>query len=692
MPGKDGLPQCMTMDYSLHVAAMSQKRITPPATHEFDCVSRIIQEALENGHYHAVIEHTLPLVQDLQTRLVALFKARVIAWGKQGRSQEELKEAMAMISYAPYDATGYLVVGRRYSDQGFQTRAIQIFNQGLHHVPTIDPHYKTLQQAIQSSEARHRRRLDILAHFPYDIACHVIDNVPQQTLVQCARVSTAWRAFILDYPKPWRCVHIDLNFSQALFLSHFYTFLLPLVIHHMEHLSILSFTCVTRNSLKQLFDMVKSSNLQSLQLITDKSFKQENYSDICSALTSVAETLTSLDIHFEGRNSIPSFSRILTLCPNLKSIKYFAETTLPIISPMILNNTTQLTNLDLSTPSDILSLPGTLQPITNMDIQNLIQRCPHLQNISVINCCVEIYEAIRHYCPDIRTVRVNQQTSIWTTPSEEYVSSKNSKKQLNGLKILEASSCFPSATTIVPLIETHHLTVCKLSIESRLPLIRHMFNRIPRSESDWSALCTISTLIHLVDLRLVSVPPSLCQYLPALLKQTPNLETFYLEDTDTMIGDGALMMLANTMPKLSDIWFINCQLNTSELRHMITLFAENKSSTSSLANIKLLGCTGIEQDVKVICAKIQSLNSLSIHLDGMSQIAVKAFVQDIAQLPFLQHLSVHNTDMTVEGLQIISTSTSLSSVDLISIGGVTEDEVKRVFLFNEILVLFDPCI
>ncbi|KAI9261447.1 hypothetical protein BDA99DRAFT_572383 [Phascolomyces articulosus] len=60
-------------------------------------------------------------------------------------------------------------------------------------------------------------------------------------------------------------------------------------------------------------------------------FGQRHYTKISNGLGGVASTLTALDIHFVGHsvrsNALVTFSQALNICPYLRSIKDFAQTT-----------------------------------------------------------------------------------------------------------------------------------------------------------------------------------------------------------------------------------------------------------------------------------------------------------------------------------------------------------------------------
>lgn len=204
--------------------------------YDYRAIAKITQQALDNKDSDTVIKHSLPVINDLQTQIVHLLKMRVIAWRRKGQYDKEIQDAYSIIANAPQDPTGYLHAGCRYSEQGFQKRAIDIFNKGLNHVSNTDEQYNVLLHEKNRAQKRLDHRIDFFTTTSYDIVCHIIDFIPQEALFRCSRVSSAWRSLVLNYPRPWRQIRYSDNlFTKKDGMLSLFGFL-PFVSHHIKEL------------------------------------------------------------------------------------------------------------------------------------------------------------------------------------------------------------------------------------------------------------------------------------------------------------------------------------------------------------------------------------------------------------------------------------------------------------------------
>ncbi|KAI9268825.1 hypothetical protein BDA99DRAFT_596744 [Phascolomyces articulosus] len=118
------------------------------------------------------------------------------------------------ISFEPGEC---LRAGRLYASHGYQKQALELLNKGLEQVPRTDTYYELLTQEKYQAQRRLEHRVDFFTCLPYDISCCIIDYVPQDTAIQCSRVSSAWRVLLLNYPKPWRYIYVPKNYSTHVF-------------------------------------------------------------------------------------------------------------------------------------------------------------------------------------------------------------------------------------------------------------------------------------------------------------------------------------------------------------------------------------------------------------------------------------------------------------------------------------------
>ncbi|KAI9263238.1 hypothetical protein BDA99DRAFT_537246 [Phascolomyces articulosus] len=129
------------------------------------------------------------------------------------------------------------------------------------------------------------------------------------------------------------------------------------------------------------------------------------------------------------------------------------------------------------------------------------------------------------------------------------------------------------------------------------------------------------------------------------------------------IGNNALVMLASDLPYLENIWFYECKFDTTELRRMMTVFSK-RSRFAPLYRIGLHCCGGI---------------------------SIRALAQGTGQLLLPCRVSILDGEMTVEDLQTINTSTSLSTLSISWVNGITtEDKAESILLPRNNNMEFDP--
>ncbi|KAI7856138.1 hypothetical protein BDC45DRAFT_73612 [Circinella umbellata] len=63
-------------------------------------------------------------------------------------------------------------------------------------------------QQMDLIQAQLVRRIDFVAHCPYEIICNIIDRVGQNTATECLKVCRTWRQTFLSYPHVWRTIYI----------------------------------------------------------------------------------------------------------------------------------------------------------------------------------------------------------------------------------------------------------------------------------------------------------------------------------------------------------------------------------------------------------------------------------------------------------------------------------------------------
>ena len=240
---------------------LESTRVNTNNNNELDPAIGMTKVALDNADYNAAVELSTPAIHDFLNNIVNLLQMRAAAWAQKGRYGKALQDTQAIMTYAPLNPIGYLCTARRYAEQGFQVRAIDVLKKGLERVSKDDPQYETLWNEKQQAKERYAHRLDVFAYVPCDVVFRIIEFVPLETITQCTRVSSSWRGYIVDDPKFWQRIDVY-SFTGEGVLSPYK--LLPSISQHVKELSL-----PQGKQAKNCTELIRTmdfSNLRSLQV------------------------------------------------------------------------------------------------------------------------------------------------------------------------------------------------------------------------------------------------------------------------------------------------------------------------------------------------------------------------------------------------------------------------------------------
>ena len=202
------------------------------AVYDMNAIITWMDNALDGEAFHDVINQSIPWIQLYHEQIVHILKRRVIAWQSICNPSNELHEGARIVRLAPHDPYGYLCVGKRFAEQGRQTKAIQFFDQGLRLVPPTDAKYKEIYDARQRAVVQRMSHVDIIDRVPFDIMGIIASYIPFETLVECLDVSPQWRQKLSSYPGCWSNVCVDSRQPTEAYRA------LSVVYPHVRHLSI----------------------------------------------------------------------------------------------------------------------------------------------------------------------------------------------------------------------------------------------------------------------------------------------------------------------------------------------------------------------------------------------------------------------------------------------------------------------
>ncbi|KAI9268905.1 hypothetical protein BDA99DRAFT_502961 [Phascolomyces articulosus] len=636
-----------------------RKSITTKSKWDHNDSIRATKLVLDNDENDKVIDQTSTAIPDLETEILLMLEMRAMAWARKGQYENELQDASTMIKYAPYKPEGYLITGRRYVKQGFHERGVDIFTKGLQQVPQTDKQYSILFEEKEQTQ-RQLDKGDYLFNYflPYDLIYTIIDFLPQDSVIQCGLVSSEWRSLILNYPKTWR--HVNLDRTER---SIIHT-ILPSVSSHIETLNVPG-----GKAGYQYMELIHANNFSKLSSLEIRKYtftdsKHHYYMvPIYSALHTVSDTLTSLDITLDRENDTPSLATLLSICPNLTSLKFTARC-IHAATPFSIARPTRLITLKLNT--------AFYEKIRGDELQKMLQAMPRLRWLSICQCDTDIYQLVEQYCPDINILIAG--TSL--PKFDAWVPDTT----IPGLQSLYALNSFvmPGSNTL-PLLETYHATLRKLLLQNTPPL----------TESNWQHLSSLG-FAHLTEFNLVRADCAVLNNLVILLTSMPNLESLTLTGNrkNSRIPDNTLKYLGR-MHKLTCLKLTDVEINVLDICHVLENFVQrenNKTSNtatvvnpSPLTELDLINVKNINSTVMNTITRIRSLKCLGMDYDEPSETIRRSFIQGISKLPLLENLFFMDLHISEEELYLLGTISTLTYVELDGVYGIEKHQVDEAF-------------
>lgn len=218
--------------------------------------------ALCNANYSQAIKETTLALDELLRHQISLLDTRSAAYSKTGHFELGMDDAHAMMRLAPQWSAGYLRAGEICMAQGWQQRAIQVYDQGLKEVPASDAEsHHQLQEARAQATAQCQLRMDIVGQLPFDILGHLVTHLSVETLIECLCVSHAWRDRLLGCPDGWQHIIVDGYDAAVGSIIN----LLPVISNHIHNLSIMF---LDNNSSLDIFKDIALGHFSRLRSLT----------------------------------------------------------------------------------------------------------------------------------------------------------------------------------------------------------------------------------------------------------------------------------------------------------------------------------------------------------------------------------------------------------------------------------------
>ncbi|CDH54064.1 predicted protein [Lichtheimia corymbifera JMRC:FSU:9682] len=345
--------------------------------------------ALSHANYSQAIKETTLALDELLRHQIGLLDTRSAAYSKTGHFGLGMDDAHAMMRLAPQWSAGYLRAGEICMAQGWQQRAIQVYDQGLLQVPASDAEsHHQLQEARAQATTQCQLRMDIVGRLPFDILGHLVTHFSVETLIECLCVSHAWRDRLLGCPDGWQHIIVDgYDASVGSIIN-----LLPVISNHIHNLSIMF---LDNNSSLDIFKNIALGHFSRLRSLTLRRCKTGDLDTLLAALSKVSNTLTNLTISsmIDGIVPLPA---VLSACPHLQSLGYRGVSQLGHIDSSMLPTTLSLTSLELEAIN-----------IRCAQLEPVLERCPYLRHLAVYQCEPSAVALIHRCCPQLESLYFN---------------------------------------------------------------------------------------------------------------------------------------------------------------------------------------------------------------------------------------------------------------------------------------------
>ncbi|CDH57632.1 predicted protein [Lichtheimia corymbifera JMRC:FSU:9682] len=287
-------------------------------THSAVCKQSTLK-APSGKYAQLVYDSTIQFHESLEPVLSALHR-RSIGLTKCANYDAALHDANLMQQLSPYSVLGYLCEATIYSEQGKQLDVIDICDQGLSMIDTMDTHYDTLQQLKTDAEQHLSKKIDFVSQLPIEIViAKLIPLFMDDSRVNPLRpnpylhVSNVWRDRIVQ------CFD-GLCFNLEKIKEDPGVETRSEITRFAQHTTALS-VCLDGQT-TWLGDLLCENDYCSLQklCVLKSSDEGTTIDDFISSLKSVRSTVTDLDvgtgwtsIHLSLSQAVLTFSNLVSL-------------------------------------------------------------------------------------------------------------------------------------------------------------------------------------------------------------------------------------------------------------------------------------------------------------------------------------------------------------------------------------------
>ncbi|KAI8139390.1 hypothetical protein BJV82DRAFT_672671 [Fennellomyces sp. T-0311] len=331
--------------------------------------------------------------------VLPLMSIQASGLAQQGQLDAAHACAESMINYAPDLATGYVRKGAIYSFYGQQTRAIEVFNEGLKMCKVNDKQREKLLEAKAEVTEISQRKVDFVSQFPREISDAILMLLSQETRTECLYVSRCWRDAMLQCKNAWRYVTLSGHPMSNVIMD-----IAPFVHKHFEHLTIDTKDVRMRAACLKYLRSNQYCSIHSLTLTASATQNFELFlTKFTLALNAVKGTLSTVSIDYGYHPVAATLADLLMTCTNLTTLSFSAAN--PRAAPLgdfsWVDEHTALVDLQVDTVM-----------ISGDDIKQVFECCRRLRRLVVNNCDHSVLDVINKMPKELQILGYNTDRSV----------------------------------------------------------------------------------------------------------------------------------------------------------------------------------------------------------------------------------------------------------------------------------------
>ncbi|KAI8147386.1 hypothetical protein BJV82DRAFT_664625 [Fennellomyces sp. T-0311] len=588
----------------------------------------------DNANFIETINSTTKSLDELVNKQVALLYLRARTHGKLGQYDDGLLDTQRIEEIAPHQALGYLAAGELYSMQGYQARAIHMYDKGL--AAVTDGHREILERRREQAIALREKGVDIMGRIPYEILSKIVLLLPARERLTLMNVSKALQNRIVGMSECWS--NIALDGRKEIQISDLRA--LHFILHHITSFRVEKLKDHALCSI--LFDQILHGKNLGIQKFDVHGCDVAEDALLSKAVFRTGGSLKEISIDI-ARKAEFSFKSLFGKCRKLESLTFIcriypqAELAFGVSPNVALPSLTSLTS-DIPSP--------VMKP---HDVEKLLMFCPNLRSLAITHCVLMSVVTIVEYCTNLE--------SLWfNVPRMRHDFDNTSHPEVKGLRNLATS--FEDSVM--------------LFFDEYCHTLENLFLEIPSGqcyhEIDWNELETMPILPEVRSLTFFNQLDEPGIGLSTIIPKLPALERIafvasHFEQNETF------EQLRNLGP-LQHLEFTNI---THVHYDFMRSFFEDQRDEASVQSVKLQSCNFVHDGFLQTLASTTSLQRIDInYTQNVSIRGMNNFCESLKDHPAIEFIALSNIKVvTDEALEYLSRIKGLKRLELAGLPNCT---------------------